>query len=383
VTDASPGLSGGEGADRRHMGRALELARRGWGQVAPNPLVGAVVVREGEVVAEGWHARHGAPHAETAALESAGPDARGATVYVTLEPCTHRGKTPPCAPALAEAGVDRVVVACRDPHPRAGGGVELLRDAGIPVDVGVRGREAARLNAPFLWRHAGRGTLAVLKLALSLDGRLARSEGVRSRVTGRESGRWVHRLRAGYDAILVGSGTARVDDPRLTVRGEVEPRVPPVRVVLDRRLRLAEDSRLVETAREIPVWVLTGPGAAGDRREPLEAAGVRVLEVAPDPGGRGLDPAAVLERLAAEEVGSVLVEGGGQVAASFLHAGVLQRMHLLYAPRVYGSEGVASFPGPGSAMDGWRTVQRARLGPDTRITLESRELRALFGEMSE
>jgi diaminohydroxyphosphoribosylaminopyrimidine deaminase/5-amino-6-(5-phosphoribosylamino)uracil reductase len=365
------------------MDRALELARRGWGRVAPNPLVGAVVVREGEVVAEGWHARHGAAHAEAAALESAGPDARGATVYVTLEPCTHRGKTPPCAPALVEAGVGRVVVACRDPHPRAGGGVDLLRDAGIPVEVGVRGREAARLNAPFLWRHAGRGTLAVLKLALSLDGRLAEREGVRSRVTGREAGRWVHRLRAGHDAILVGSGTARVDDPRLTARGEVEPRVPPVRVVLDRRLRLPADSRLAETAREVPVWVLTGPGPAGERREALEAAGVRVLEVEPDPGGRGLDPAAVMERLAAEEVGSVLVEGGGQVAASFLHAGVLQRIHLLYAPRVYGSGGVASFPGRGSHMDGWRAVRRAPLGPDTRITLESGELRALLAEVSE
>lgn len=383
-----PEGSGEEGArteedeDRRHMDRALSLAERGWGRVSPNPMVGAVVVGEGEVVGEGWHAEYGGPHAEAAALRAAGDAARGGTVYVTLEPCTHRGKTPACSRALVETGVDRVVVACRDPHPRARGGVDTLRRAGIRVDVGVRGRRAARLNAPFLWRHSGHGAFAVLKLALSLDGRIARRKGERSAVTGDRAWRWVHRLRAGRDAVLVGSGTVRVDDPRLTARGEVEPRRPPVRVVLDTDLALPPESRLVETARDVPVWALCGPGAPARRRTRLEEAGVRVLEVETGPSGRGLHPPAVLGRLHDAGVDSVVVEGGGRVAASFLHAGALQRMHLLYAPRLYGSEGVEGFPGPGGALAAWAPVGRAALGPDTRITLESDALRSVCSEVA-
>lgn len=375
----APGAPGD--ADGHFMDRALSLARRGWGQVSPNPLVGAVIVRDGAVVGEGWHRRYGGDHAEVAALGAAGDDARGATVYVNLEPCAHQGKTPPCTRALAGAGVRRVVVGCRDPHPDANGGIEVLRTRGIRVDVGVRGEAAARLNAPFLWRHARGGPFAVLKLALSLDGRIAASEGVRSAVTGEEAWGWVHRIRARHDAVLVGARTARIDDPRLTARGAVEPRRPAVRVVLDTDLSLPPDSRLARTAREVPVWVVGGEEAPADRAARLEAAGVRVLGA--ETGERGfLRPGAVLERLGREGVGSVLVEGGGQVAASFLRAGCLQRMFLLYAPVVFGSGGVEGFPGPGPERDGWEPAGRAALGPDTRITLESADLRELCAEMA-
>lgn len=362
------------------MRRALELAERGRGRVAPNPMVGAVVVRDGSVVGEGWHREHGGDHAEVEALRDAGGRARGATVYVTLEPCTHRGKTPPCTEALLEAGVGRVVVGCRDPHPDAGGGAVRLRDAGVEVTTGVAGREAARLNAPFLWRQAAGGPFVSLKLALSLDARIARTPGDRTDVTGEEAWVRVHRLRASHRAVLVGRRTAEVDDPRLTARGDVEPRRPPVRVVLDSRLRLDRGSTLARTAGETPVWALCAPGPDAGRRERLEEAGVRVLEVEAAEGGEGLRPGAVTDRLGGEGVGSVLVEGGGRVAASFLSAGRVQRMHLLYAPVAYGPRGVEGFPGLALEEGAWRPTAREALGRDTLITLESRALRRAIDE---
>lgn len=373
---------GGEGPDgredRRHMRRALELAGRGRGRVAPNPRVGAVVVRDGAVVGEGWHREFGADHAEAEALRDAGSRARGGTVYVTLEPCTHRGKTPPCTEALRDAGVARVVVGCRDPHPEAGGGAGRLREAGVEVTLGVAGREAARLNAPFLWRQVAGGPFVALKLALSLDARIARAPGVRTDVTGREAWGRVHRLRAEHRAVLVGRRTAEVDDPRLTARGDVEPRRPPVRVVLDSRLRLDPGSTLARTAGEAPVWALCAPGPDAGRRGRLEEAGVRVLEVEPAEDGEGLRPGAVVDRLGREGVGSVLVEGGGRVAASFLSGGRVQRMHLLYAPVAYGPGGVEGFPGLALEDGAWRPAAREALGRDTLITLESRELRRVI-----
>lgn len=367
--------------DRRFMRRALELAPRGRGRVAPDPLVGAVVVRDGEVVGEGWHREFGDPHAEVEALRAAGDRARDATVYVTLEPCAHHGKTPPCTEALLEAGVRRVVAACRDPHAEASGGAGRLRDAGIEVATGVEGLSAARVNAPFLWRHTEGAPFVALKLALSLDGRIARSPGTRTAVTGEEAGAWVHRRRAVHRAVLVGRRTAEVDDPRLTARGDVRPRRPPVRVVLDTGLRLSPDSTLARTAgEEGPVWVACAPGAPADRRSRLEEAGVRVLEVEPSEDGPGLRPASVVRRLGREGVGSVLVEGGGRVAASFLDAGRVQRMHLLYAPVTYGPEGVEGFPGLALGEDAWRPAERRALGRDTLVSLESPRLRRVLRE---
>jgi diaminohydroxyphosphoribosylaminopyrimidine deaminase/5-amino-6-(5-phosphoribosylamino)uracil reductase len=247
--------------DARWMARALELAGRGWGRVAPNPLVGAVIVRDGELVGEGWHTEYGHPHAEVEALRAAGEAARGATAFVTLEPCSHHGKTPPCTGALLAAGIRRVVFAASDPNPKAAGGGEVLREAGVEVLGGVMAGEARDQNAVFFHTHSPAGAerpFVALKLALTLDGRIADHAGSSVWITGDDARSEVHRLRAGFDAVAVGSGTALADDPKLTVRGALEPRVPPVRVVFDRRLRLPLESALVTTAREVPVMVVAG-----------------------------------------------------------------------------------------------------------------------------
>lgn len=354
------------------MERTLELARRGWGRVAPNPMVGAVVVAGDRVVGEGHHAEFGTPHAERRALDAAGDAARGATLYVSLEPCAHAGKTPPCTRAIASAGVERVVIGCRDPHPEAAGGAEELRGAGIDVEVGVLGDEARRLNAAFLWRHATDRPFVSLKYGLSLDARIAGREGERTDVTGRESWRYAHRLRAGQGAILVGRRTATVDDPRLTVRGDVEPRIPPRRVVLDPELRIDPDSHLVRTARDVPVWVMCGPDAAGARRERLEGAGVRVLETPLRAPGR-LDPGRVVRRLASEGVDSLLVEGGGLVGSSFLSEDLVDRLYLIWAPVLFGPDGVEAFPDPPVWMgDRWCPGRVRPLGPDLLWVLDRR-----------
>ncbi len=373
---------GSEG-DRRLMARAVALARRGWGAVSPNPLVGAVVARDGRVTGEGWHRAFGTEHAEVVALRAAGPAARGATIYLTLEPCAHAGKTPPCVEAVLASGVRRVVVATRDPNPRAGGGIERLRAAGVEVALGVGAAAACRANAAFLWRHARGLPFGALKLALSLDARIAERPGVRSAVSGPRAWREVHRLRAGHDAVLVGRRTASVDDPRLTARGEPAPRRPPIRVVLDPGLRLSPEAALVRTVDEAPTWVLASPDAPATTRRALEARGVRVLPVEAA-GPHALDPEAAWAALGGEGVQSVLVEGGGRVAASLLAAGLLQRLHLIYAPRLYGPEGVPAFPGlgpPGGEGHppggGWRPVSRRALGRDTLLVLEHARLREL------
>lgn len=368
---AEPTATFGE-ADRRHMRRAVHLARRGWGRVAPNPLVGAVVVRDGTVVGEGWHRAFGADHAEVMALRAASSSARGGTLYASLEPCSHHGKTPPCVDAILAAGVRRVVAATRDPHRTASGGLERLREAGVTVSLGVEAERAVRTNAAFLWSEVRGLPFGALKLGLTLDGRIAERPGVRSRVTGARAWREVHRLRAGHDAVLVGRRTAAVDDPRLTARGRPEPRRPPVRVVLDPGLRISPDSTLARTAREVPTWVLAAPDAPGGARRTLEAGGVRVLEVPLEREHR-LDVRAAWRKLAEEGIASVLVEGGGRVASSLLRDGLLQRMHLIYASRVFGVAGVPAFPDLEDAPQIWRawSPTRARkLGGDVLLELE-------------
>ncbi|MDQ2768780.1 MAG: bifunctional diaminohydroxyphosphoribosylaminopyrimidine deaminase/5-amino-6-(5-phosphoribosylamino)uracil reductase RibD, partial [Gemmatimonadota bacterium] len=238
------------------MRRALELARMGWGQTAPNPMVGAVVVRNGEIVGEGHHTRFGAAHAEIEALRVAGARAESATVYVTLEPCAHEGKTPPCANALVAARVARVVIAVCDPNPAAAGGAEVLRAAGIAVTTGVVESEARELNAPFFHSFTETRPWITLKLAVSLDGALADATGRSRWITGDESRRTVHEMRAGSDAIGVGIGTVLADDPSLTVRDAPAPRVPPSRVVFDRAARLPATSTLAKTARDVPTIVV-------------------------------------------------------------------------------------------------------------------------------
>lgn len=358
-------------ADHAFMRRALELAERGWGRVHPNPLVGAVVVRDGEVVGEGYHGEWGGPHAEVRALEAAGETARGATLYVTLEPCNHFGKTPPCTDAVIRAGIRRVVIAARDPNPVAGGGVERLRTAGVEVVMGVEEGAALEQNAAFFHAFGGeRRPWLALKYGLTLDARLSLEPGRPTPVTGEAARAEVHRLRAGFDAILVGSATALSDDPLLTVRGEISPRVPPVRVVIDSRLRLPLESRLVRTVADAPVWVLGGAEAPAAKRAALEAAGVRVIEAPTDRSGVVLDVA--LEALWEAGIRTILCEGGGRLGAGLLESGLVDRMYLFYAPRLFGAGGVPAFPGDGAAAVAgeWRVSRAQRVGGDVLMMLD-------------
>jgi diaminohydroxyphosphoribosylaminopyrimidine deaminase / 5-amino-6-(5-phosphoribosylamino)uracil reductase len=351
--------------DATHMRRALELAQRGRGMTHPNPLVGAVVARDGVVIGEGFHGVYGGSHAEVVALQAAGSGAREATLYVTLEPCAHHGKTPPCTEAILAAGIRRVVYAAADPDPVAAGGGEILRAAGVTVDAGVE-REAARsLNRRFfVTREEGR-TYCALKLALSLDGAITAREGRRTQLTGDAAMAETHRLRAEHDAVLIGSRTAAVDDPLLTVRG-VPCRVPPTRVVLDTHAGLSSGSRLLQTVEQAPLWVVVAEEAPDEAVQRLEAAGARVLRAARSPVG--LEPRAVLQRLGDEGVRSILVEGGARVAASFLDAGCFDRLYIFLAPAVLGGVAV---PGLAPVTAGkWRFADIQRFGDDALLTLD-------------
>lgn len=361
--------------DVRHMREALALAARGQGRVSPNPLAGAVVAQGNAVLGTGWHAEYGADHAEVAALREAGPRAAGATLYVTLEPCRHTGQTPPCTAAIIRSGIRRVVIACRDPNPEARHGAEELRQAGLDVEIGVEGTAAKRLNAPFLWFHREWVPFASLKLALSLDAKLG-AERVRTPVTGIRALDEVHRLRASHDAVLIGRRTATVDDPLLTARGEEQPRVPPVRAVLDPALKLDLRSQLVRTVEEAPVWLFADPEAERfeARAAPLRDAGVEVIGV-PRGDAHSLDLDDIWNQLAMRGILSVLIEGGGQVAAATLRSGHVQRIHAFLAPVFFGEAGVPAFPGLDPSHPGdWRPVQRESLGQDTRIVFEHRRL---------
>jgi diaminohydroxyphosphoribosylaminopyrimidine deaminase/5-amino-6-(5-phosphoribosylamino)uracil reductase len=351
------------------MRQALALAERGWGRVHPNPLVGAVVVRAGEVVGTGYHNEYGGPHAEVLALEAAGERARGATIYVTLEPCAHHGKTPPCTEAILRAGVARVVFAAADPHAEARGGAARLRAAGVEVVEGVE-REAARAqNAIFFHGVEREPPFVALKYALTLDARLAESPHRPSAVTGPEARAETHRLRAGFDAIMVGSGTALADDPLLTVRGAVAPRVPLARLVLDTEARLPVDARLLRTTAEAPVLLLCAEDAPVARREALEEAGARILTL--PRGERGLQIGAALERLHSEGIRSIFCEGGGRLGASLLQADLVHRLYLFYAPRLFGETGVPAFPGGfGAAAEGWRQRRLESFGDDLLVVFD-------------
>ena len=314
------------------MARALELAERGRGHVEPNPLVGAVVVHEGRAVGEGWHQRFGGPHAEVHALAAAGEAARGATLYVTLEPCCHHGKTPPCTDAVLRAGVRRVVAAMPDPFPAvAGQGAERLRAAGVEVEFGPGEAAARRLNAPYLKLLAAGRPYVHAKWAMTLDGKIATRTGDSKWVSNKASRRHVHELRGRVDAVLVGVGTALADDPSLTARPP-GPRTA-ARVVLDSHARLPLTSILVRTAREVPT-VLATADAPPDRAAQLRAAGCEVLTL-PARDGRP-DAGALLAELGRRRMTNVLVEGGAGVLGSFLDAGAIDEVHVFIAPRLAG-----------------------------------------------
>ena len=307
------------------MELAIRLADFGWGLTYPNPIVGAVVVSDGEVVGQGWHAGYGEAHAEVIALAEAGERARGATLYVTLEPCVHFGKQPPCTRAIIDAGLARVVIASPDPDPIAGGGAALLRAAGITVAVGVDEARAAGRNFRFMHRFKATGRpFVAVKLAVSMDGKIADATGNSSWVSGEAARDWVHWLRAGFGAIGVGATTAIVDNARLTVRGKLRPRVAPRRIIFDRRGRLPADHAVFQDIGVAPVTVVIGSKGGAARRQDLTAAGAEVL-VADTLGDS-------LRTLADQGIDSLLVEGGGRLAGALLRDGLLDRVYQIQCP---------------------------------------------------
>jgi diaminohydroxyphosphoribosylaminopyrimidine deaminase/5-amino-6-(5-phosphoribosylamino)uracil reductase len=332
--------------NRAFMKRALRLAGRGKGWASPNPMVGAVVVRDGRIVGEGYHRRVGTAHAEVNALTAAGDLARGADLYVTLEPCNHHGRTPPCAQAVIEAGIARVFVGMKDPNPQVqGGGDEFLRTRGIPVVEGVLETECRRLNQPFIKHVATGRPYVVLKAAATLDGRIASRTGDSRWVTNERSRRFVHRLRCDLDAILVGSRTALTDDPQLTARLPGRNRCrQPVRIILDSRLNLPLNSALIRTTETAPLWLACSEDSSKERETALTDAGVSIIRIPWRPGG--VDLACLLDELGRRQVGSVLVEGGGRTLGSFLGRQLADAFYFFYAPKVLGDgEGVPMIAG--------------------------------------
>ncbi len=348
------------------MARALELAARGRGATTPNPMVGAVVVLDGVVVGEGFHARAGDRHAEVVALDAAGSAARGATLYCTLEPCAHTGRTPPCARRIVAEGLARVVVAAEDPDPRVdGAGFAILREHGIDVVTDVLRAPARRLNEAFFSVKERGRPFVTLKAAVSRDGRIAAAPGVRTALTADVAQRHAHQTRAEVDAIAVGSETILVDDPVLTARGEVSRVRPLVRVVFDTRLRTPPTAQILRTLDHGPVVIVSTDVACGqapERVAALERAGARLERL----GTR--DPGEAMRRLVPLDVGSVLLEGGALMYRACWRAGLVDRLRLYVAPRILGEDGVPWWPAPWSRMASlsWRSVA---LGPD--VLMES------------
>jgi diaminohydroxyphosphoribosylaminopyrimidine deaminase/5-amino-6-(5-phosphoribosylamino)uracil reductase len=361
--------------DRDYMQAALGLARRGLGSVWPNPAVGCVIVRDGRVVGRGWTQPGGRPHGETEALRRAGAAARGATAYVSLEPCCHWGRTPPCTDALIEAGIARVVVPVEDPDPRVSGqGIARLQEAGIAVETGLCAEQAIELNAGFFRRIAEGRPLVTLKLATTLDGRIATHRGESRWITGEPARERAHLLRASHDAVMVGSNTALADDPLLTCRLPGLEARSPVRIVVDSRLRLPLTSRLVIDAKLLPTWIVTLTGNDTPRLEAFRDCGVEVIEVAA--AGGAVDLAAALQALGDRGITRVLAEGGAMLAASLLRADLVDRIAWFRAPKIIGGDGVPAVTAFGldrlAAAPTFRRERLEELGDDLLETLSRR-----------
>ncbi len=373
---SGPSPTGERYADVRWMRTALALARRGLGAVWPNPAVGCVIVNGGCVVGRGWTQPGGRPHAETEALRRAGQAAHGATAYVSLEPCCHWGRTPPCADALIDAGVHRVVVAAEDPDPRvAGNGIARLRAAGLVVDIGLGAEEATEINAGFLTRLALGRPLVTLKLATSLDGRIATSGGESQWITGPPAREQGHALRAAHDAIMVGTATVLADDPQLTCRLPGLGHRSPLRVVLDRQLRIPCWVGVIAHARQTPTWVLTLRSADAARRAPLLAAGITLIDVDPDSENR-IDLVAALAALGERGVTRLLIEGGARLAAALLRARLVDRLAWFHAPLLIGGDGIPAVAALGleglADAPGFERLSVARVGDDVLTTFRAR-----------
>ena len=326
------------------MRAALSLARRGLGNAWPNPAVGCVIVKDGLVAGRGWTQPGGRPHAETEALRRAGPAAEGATAYVTLEPCVHHGETPPCAEALIDAGISRVVSAIGDPDARVdGGGHERLREAGISVEQGCCAHMAAEANAGYLLARTRSRPLFTLKSATSIDGRIALASGESKWITGEDSRAAAHQMRLDHDATLVGIGTVLADDPRLTCRLPGVQAGRQARIVLDSNLRTPLGCNLVRGAPEAPLWIITADGKSEAELTPYGERGAEVIQVPRSGSGSGVDAGSVAEALAARGLTRVLIEGGGGVAASFLRAGLVDRLVVFRGPTAMGGDALAQF----------------------------------------
>ncbi|MFZ2007696.1 MAG: bifunctional diaminohydroxyphosphoribosylaminopyrimidine deaminase/5-amino-6-(5-phosphoribosylamino)uracil reductase RibD [Stellaceae bacterium] len=349
--------------DLAHMRAALALARRGLGNTWPNPAVGCVIVKDGRIVSRGWTQPGGRPHAEELALQRADGATKGATAYVTLEPCSEPGRGPACADGLIAAGIAHVVAAIEDPFPRvAGSGFAKLRAAGIAIDVGLCAEDASEVNAGFLCRVKHGRPLVTLKLATSLDGRIATASGESRWITGPAARERAHLLRATHDAVLVGTGTALADDPQLTCRLPGLEHRSPVRIVIDRRLRLPLTLRMFTEARQTPTWLATLATVDPARHAALAKAGVKIIRVAPD-AAEGVDLPGLLQKLGDEGLTRLLVEGGGRLAASLLRAKLVDRLVWMRAPLLIGNDGVPAI----AALD------LAALAAAPRFTLASAE----------
>jgi diaminohydroxyphosphoribosylaminopyrimidine deaminase/5-amino-6-(5-phosphoribosylamino)uracil reductase len=358
--------------DRRFMQLALALGRRGLGRTWPNPAVGAVVVKDGVILGRGWTQPGGRPHAETEALKRAGKEAKGATLYVTLEPCSHQGKTPPCVDAIVRAGIARVVSSLEDPNPQvAGQGHASLRERGIAVEIGLGAEEAARQHAGHIRRIRDGRPQILLKLAASADGKAGLPGRKPAAITGDAARALVHRMRAETDAILVGIGTVLSDDPHLTCRlpGMID--WSPVRVILDARLRIPLATSIVGTARDTPTWVFTGEASSAMAEDILKAKGVEVFRVAAKEGRLDLD--AVVRALAAGGITRLMVEGGPTVAAAFIRADLVDEAALVRSPKALG-EGIDALEGlPLTALTKspkLKSVATETVGGDTLELLE-------------
>ena len=333
--------------DRDFMKMALDLAQKGRGYTSPNPLVGAVIVKDGQVVGTGYHQTAGGDHAEVHAIHNAGADARGATLYVTLEPCNHTGRTPPCTEKILAAGIKRVIVAIKDPNPDVqGGGINYLKQQGITVDVGVCEQEARKVNDIFIKYVQKKRPFVIVKCAATLDGQIATRSGDSKWVTGKESRQFVHRLRHSVDAIMVGIKTVARDNPSLTTRLDRIKGFDPLRIVLDTHLSISEEAKLLRLDSESDTILVTGNSVAKDKKRRVEKTGARVLEAALKDHLIDLD--ALMDQLGALGITSLLIEGGSRVIASAFKAGIVDKVFFYYAPKILGgNDGYPICDGPG------------------------------------
>ncbi len=358
--------------DRDFLRRAITIGRNGWGRVHPNPMVGCVLVKGGEVVAEGWHEEVGGLHAEVHALARAGDTAKGSTAYVSLEPCNHHGRTPPCSKALLEGGIARVVYGAGDPGAESGGGHATLERSGLEVVGPVLSPDEARAENPsFFFNQERSATYLAVKLAQTFDGRIASNPGERTSITGREARRETHRLRAGFDAVMVGSTTVLVDDPLLTVREDVPLRVQPVRIILDSDAEVPASASIFRDVSEAPVIVFSSEEASDEAVRGLEEAGAAVYRL--PRAGKGLSLRAALTVCWDKGIRSVFCEGGGELASTLIGEGWARRLYLFVAPFVLGEGAVPAFPGlvSNELWNAWQPVEPARhFGKDVLLTFD-------------